>query len=300
MDRLRAMSVFVAIANAGSLSAAARQLGEPLTNVSRLLSQLERNLGLTLVERTTRRLVLTVAGREYLKACRRILEDLNSTEEALVGSANELSGEIAITAPVGLGSLHVLPIVTQFLKSNPKTQVRLTLVDRVVDLMTEETDVAVRVGKMKDSELRASRVGTLRLVVCAAPDYLERHGTPTTVSALARHDCITFAELPGGSRWIFSSKRNGRQVARVRSRLNVNTADAAVAAAVEGIGVVRVLSYQAQAAIEAKLLVPVLERFEDGAIPVNIVYRPPRLENARVRKLVEFLGHALRARLERK
>jgi DNA-binding transcriptional LysR family regulator len=294
------MSVFVAIADAGSLSAAARQLGEPLTNVSRLLAQLEKNLGLTLVERTTRRLAITAAGRQYLKTCRRILEDLNSTEQALVGSANELSGEIAITAPVGLGRLHVLPIVTEFLKSNPAIHVRLTLLDRIVDLMTEEADVAVRVGRMKDSELRASRVGALRLVVCAAPDYLERHGIPPTVSALSKHDCVTFAELPGGSRWIFTSKRSGRHVARVRSRLNVNTADAAVAAAIEGIGIVRVLSYQAQAAIEAKLLLPVLERFEDGAIPVNLVYRPPRLEHARIRKLVSFLGQELRLRLERR
>ncbi|MCU0953850.1 MAG: LysR family transcriptional regulator [Hyphomicrobium sp.] len=298
MDRFRAMSVFVAIANAGSLSAAARQLGEPLTNVSRLLSQLENSLGLTLVERTTRRLALTEAGRHYLKACRRILEDLSSTEQALVGAANDLSGEISVTAPVGLGRLHVLPIVSRFLKSNPGIHVRLTLLDRIVDLMAEEADVAVRVGRMKDSELRASRVGTLRLVVCASPDYLEHRGTPSTVSALSQHDCITFAELPGGSRWLFTSRRNGRHAARVHSRLNVNTADAAVAAATEGIGVVRVLSYQARAAIEARLLVPVLERFEDGSIPVNLVYRPPRLEHTRIRKFVSFLGQELRSRLD--
>lgn len=297
MDRLRAMGVFVAVASAGSLSGAARQLGEPLTNVSRLLSQLEEHLGLTLVERTTRRLVFTAAGRDYLKTCRRILEDLSNTEQALAGKSQELSGDISLTAPVGLGRLHVLPVVTEFLKAYPMINVRLAMADRIVDLMSEDVDVAVRVGRMKDSELRASRVGTLKLVTCAAPSYLEQLGTPSTVAAIAKHDCITFADMPGGSRWIFASKKHGRHVARVRSRLSVNTADAAVAAAVEGLGIVRVMSYQARAAIEAKLLVPILERFDDGIIPINVVYRSARQENARVREFVRFLGDGLRRTL---
>lgn len=297
MDRLRAMGVFVAVANAGSLSGAARQLGEPLTNVSRLLSQLEDHLGLTLVERTTRRMIFTAAGREYLQTCRRILEDLSTTEQMLAGKSQELSGDISVTAPIGLGRLRVLPIVTDFLIRHPKINVRFVMADRIVDLLSEDVDVAVRVGRMKDSELRASRVGTLKLVACAAPDYLDRCGTPSNVAALAQHDCITFADMPGGVRWIFTSKKHGRQVARVRSRLNVNLADAAVAAAVEGIGIVRVLSYQARAAIEANQLVPVLERFEDAVIPINVVYRAARLEDARVRELVRHLTDGLRASL---
>lgn len=297
MDRLRAMSVFVAVANAGSLSGAARQLGEPLTNVSRLLSQLEDHLGLTLVERTTRRMIFTSAGREYLQTCRRILEDLSTIEQTLAGKAQELSGDISVTAPVGLGRLRVLPILTDFLISHPKINVRFVMADRIVDLLSEDVEVAVRVGRMKDSELRASRVGTLKLVACAAPDYIDRCGAPSNVAALSHHDCITFADMPGGFRWIFTSKKHGRQVARVRSRLNVNSADAAVAAAVEGIGIVRVLSYQARAAIEANQLVPVLERFEDAVIPINVVYRPARLEDARVRELVRHLTDGLRASL---
>lgn len=291
------MGVFVAVANAGSLSGAARQLGEPLTNVSRLLSQLEEHLGLTLVERTTRRLVFTAAGRDYLKTCRRILDDLSATEQVLAGQSQALSGDISVTAPVGLGRIHVLPVVTAFLKSFPMINVRLVMADRIVDLMSEDVDVAVRVGRMKDSELRASRVGTLKLVTCAAPAYLEQRGAPSNVEAIAQHDCITFADLPGGVRWIFNSKKHGRHVARVRSRLNVNTADAAVAAAAEGLGIVRVMSYQARAAIDAKLLVPILERFDDGVIPINVVYRPARQENARVREFVRFLSDGLRETL---
>lgn len=297
MDRLRAMSVFVAVANAGSLSGAARQLGEPLTNVSRLLAQLEDHIGLTLVERTTRRMVFTAAGREYLQTCRRILEDLSNIEQSLAGKSQELSGDISVTAPVGLGRLRVLPIVMDFLNGNPKINVRFVMADRIVDLLSEDVDVAVRVGRMKDSELRASRVGTLKLVACAAPNYLARCGTPSNVAALAQHECITFADMPGSFRWVFTSKKHGRQVARVRSRLNVNSADAAVAAAVEGIGIVRVLSYQARAAIEARQLVPVLERFEDAVIPINVVYRAARLDDARVRELVSVLAEGLRASL---
>ena len=297
MDRLRAMSVFLAVANAGSLSAAARALGEPLTNVSRRLSQLESHLGVTLVERTTRRLVLTSQGRKYLQTCRRVLDEVDSADSAIAGLSNALSGDISITAPVGLGRMHVLPVVTAFLAVHHGIDVRLQLVDRVVDMMTEGIDVAIRVGKMRDSPLRASNIGSLRVLTCASPHYLERRGTPNTIAALADHDCVTFAELPNGSRWTFNSKRYGRQVARVRSRLNVNTADAAVAAAAAGVGIVRVLSYQAQAAIDAGLIAPVLQRFDDVAIPISLASRPAGLENTRMREFVRFATPQLRLRL---
>jgi len=296
MDRLRAMAVFVAIADSGSLSGAARLLAEPLTNVSRMLAQLEQHLNLTLIDRTTRRMVLTSAGRDYLKTCRRILEDLQISEGRIAGLSNEFSGEISITAPVVLGRLHVLPVITEFLSAYPLIHVRLLLVDRVVNLMDEEIDIAIRVGQMKDSELRALRVGTLKLVACASPAYLDRRGTPATVASIAEHDCITFAELPGGSRWVFKAARHGRNAVRVRSRLKVNTADAAVSAAIDGVGIVRVLSYQSQAAIEAKLLKPILQRFDDELIPVSLVYRSTQFENSRVREFVRFASGRLRAR----
>lgn len=297
MDKLRAIGVFVAVADAGSLSGAARQLGEPLTNVSRLLVQLEEELGFTLVERSTRRIALTSAGHSYLKTCRTLLDDLHSTEASIAGLASELSGDISITAPVGLGRLHVVPVVTEFLSKYPRLNVRLMLVDRIVDLSSEEIDVAVRVGRMKDSELVATRVGTLKLVTCASPDYLGRRGNPQSIEALSKHDCITFSEWPGGARWVFNSRRYGRKASRVRSRLNVNTADAVINAATAGIGVARVLSYQARAAIEGKLLEPILQRFEDTAIPVHLVSRRSRLENSRVREFMDFASERLRFQL---
>lgn len=295
MDRLRAMIVFAAVSEAGSLSAAARALGEPLTNVSRALSQLEAHVGCTLLDRSTRRMALTGAGSDYLKTCNQVIEAIEGAERRIAGQATEVSGDIALTAPVQFGRLHVLPIIAEFLAGYPRINARLMLVDRVVDLMEEEIDVAVRIGALPDSALLATRVGTLRLVTCASPAYLKRCGTPAAPGALTGHDCVTFAGLPGGQRWTFKSRRNGRRNVRVSSRLSVNSADAAVAAAVAGVGITRVLSYQAQDALGGGRLLAILERFEDTAIPVHLVYRPARADNPRVRAFVRFAADKLRA-----
>lgn len=293
------MSVFVAVTEAGSLSAAARRLGEPLTNVSRLVAQLEAHLGSTLLDRSTRRMALTAAGSEYLETCKRVLESIESAESRIAGQSAELSGDLGITAPVQFGRLHVLPVVGEFLTRYPRINARMLLVDRVVDLLEEEIDVAVRIGDLPDSTLFATRVGTLRLVTCASPAYLERHGTPEAPAALARHGCVTFLGLPTGTRWIFASSRHGRRSVRVHARLSVNSADAAVAAAIAGLGVTRVLSYQAEAALADGRLLPILGEFDDGVIPVHLVYRPTRSENPRVRDFVRFAADKLRASVGR-
>lgn len=298
MDRLRAMSVFVAVADKGSLSAAARTLGEPLSNVSRMLAQLEAFLGCTLLDRSTRRMALTGAGSDYLETCRQVFELLEESETRIAGQAAELSGNLAITAPVAFGRLHVLPVVSEFLATYPRIKARMLLVDRVVDLLEEEIDVALRIGDLPDSSMLATRVGTLRIVTCAAPGYLAEQGTPASPASLAQHDCVTFAGLPGGLRWVFKSRRHGRSSVRVRSRLAVNSADAAVAAAIAGVGVTRVLSYQASDALKSGRLVPVLRQFEETPIPVHIVYRPTRSENPRVRAFVEFAAERLRTHLQ--
>jgi DNA-binding transcriptional LysR family regulator len=299
MDRLRTMSIFVAVTEAGSLSAAARKLGEPLTNVSRALSQLETHLGCTLLDRSTRRMVLTAPGAEYLKACKDVLEAIEGTERRIVGQAArlsaELSGELAITAPVQFGRLHVLPIVAAFLAEHPRIDVRMLLIDRVVDLLEEGIDVALRIGELPDSAMLATRVGSLRLVTCASPAYLDRHGTPTAPAALAQHDCVTFAGFPGGQRWAFRSRRHGRKSVRVRPRLAVNTADAAIAAAVAGVGITRVLSYQARAAMDEGSLRAILRGYEDTAIPVHLLHRPTHSDSPRLRTFLRFATERLRA-----
>jgi DNA-binding transcriptional LysR family regulator len=190
--------------------------------------------------------------------------------------------------------MYVVTLLAQFLAEYPRINARLLLVDRVVDLLEEGIDIAVRIGELPDSALLATRVGSLRLVTCAAPAYLERCGTPSAPAALTQHDCVTFANLPGGTRWIFRSRRNGRKAVRVRSRLSVNTADAAVAAATAGIGITRVLSYQAEDALREGRLLPILDRFEDTEIPVQLVYSPTSSGNARVRSFVTFAAEKLR------
>jgi len=295
MDKVRAMTIFTAVAEAGSLSAAARNLGEPLTNVSRALAQLEARLSSTLIERTTRRMVLTDAGRDYLETCRSVIEQIEAAESRITGEAGDLSGTIAITAPVAFGRMHVVPLVAAFLASFPRIDARLLLVDRVVDLIEEGIDVAVRIGELPDSALIAKRVGTLNMVVCASPGYLDRHGAPSSVVDLARRDCITFDGLPGGTRWNFKSKRYGRNSVRVRARLSVNTADGALDAAAAGAGITRVLSYQAKAALDDGRVRTILDRFDDTAIPIHLVYRPTRTESPRVREFVRFAAARFRA-----
>ena len=295
MDRFRAMHVFVAVVEAGSLSAAARRLREPLTNVSRLLSQLEAHVACTLIDRTTRRMMLTDAGRDYLKTCRQVLEELERAESRIAGQSTELSGELAITAPVSFGRLHVLPMIASFLDAYPRINARLLLIDRIVDLIEEGIDIAIRIGELPDSGLVAMRVGTLKFSVCASPNYLAQHGVPASIADVTERDCVTFSGMAGGSRWIFKSKRYGRKAVKVRSRLSVNNAEAAVEAAVAGVGITRVLSYQARSALEAGLLKPILERFEDTLIPVHLVYRPTRSDNPRVREFVQFAAERLRA-----
>ncbi|WP_045835746.1 LysR family transcriptional regulator [Hyphomicrobium sp. 99] len=297
MDRFRAMKAFVAVADAGSLSAAARRMGTPLANISRLLAQLEGQLDCVLIERTTRRMALTAAGRDYLDACRRVIETLEASESRIAGQSEELAGAIAITAPVSFGRLQILPLVTEFLGPHPRIDVRLLLTDRNIDLVEDDIDVAVRIGDLRDSGLLAMRVGSLRLVTCASPQLLKGRAIPSSPSDLADRPCITFSGLmQGGSRWVFKSKRHGRKAVRVHPRFNVNTAEAAVDASISGVGIVRVLSYQAEAAIQAGQLVPLLQHFEDTPIPIHLVYRATRSDNPRVRRFVEFAAARLRQR----
>jgi len=190
MDQLAAIKVFVAIADAGSLSAAGRRLSMPLTTVSRHLAALEDEVGTRLIIRTTRDLALTETGRNYLESCRRILAELDAARLRVMGEQDEPQGELAITAPVAFGRLHVLPIVTAFLKTSPRVAGRLLLIDRVVDLLEEGIDISLRVGSLLDSSLRAARVGAVRSVTCASAGYLAARGVPSMPRELAEHDCI--------------------------------------------------------------------------------------------------------------
>lgn len=296
MDKLEAMSALLAAVEAGSLSAASRKLGMPLATVSRKVSELETHLRTRLVNRTSRRLVLTEAGRSYVAAAKRILEDIGEAERAATGEYSTPKGELLITAPIVFGRLHVLPIVLQFLKTYPEIDVRFTLADRVINLQEEQVDLAVRIGELPDSSLVATRVGSIGRVVCGSPSYFAEHGTPRTPGELSKYECITFNGLTSPEEWIFPSGKRNISVS-VHSRLIVNTAEVAIDAAIAGLAITRVLSYQVADAVRTGSLVFVLRDFEPPAAPVSIVYPNQGLIPLKLRAFLDFAVPRLKARL---
>jgi DNA-binding transcriptional LysR family regulator len=282
MDRLLAMRVLSAVVDTGSFSAASRKLGLPLATVSRRIAELEAYLGMRLLNRTSRRLDLTEAGRDYLAAARRILDEVAEAERIAAGEYAAPRGELVVTAPLVFGRLHVLPIVVEFLKAYPEVDVRLALNDRNLNLAEDQVDLAVRIGELPDSGLVATRVGAISRVVCGSPAYLAARGRPSATADLAAHDCVTFDSLMQADRWFFR-QGNSEIAAPVRSRLSVNTAEAAIDAAVAGIGLTRVLAYQAAAALAKGELEIVLAEFQPPPAPVNLVHTGGRLLPRKVR-----------------
>ena len=296
MDRLEAMTVFLCAVEGGSLSAAGRKLGMPLATVSRKLSDLESHLKARLLNRSTRGLTLTDAGRDYLAACKRILEDVGEAERAAAGEFSEPRGELVITAPIVFGRLHVLPVITEFLSAYPAVDVRLVQGDRIVHLLDEHVDLAVRIGALPDSRLTATRLGGTRRVVCASPAYLAAHGSPTTPAELGGHRCISFEAMSTAEVWHF--KVGGVEFSvPVRSRLTVNTAEAAIDAAIAGVGLTRVLCYQIEAAERDGRLHRVLRDFEPASAPISLVYAGQRRLPLKLRAFLDFATPRLRERL---
>jgi DNA-binding transcriptional LysR family regulator len=295
MDRLEAMSILLAVVDAGSLSAAARRLGTPLATVSRKVAELEAHLRTRLLQRTTRQLSLTEAGVAYVAACRRILDEVGEAERVATGEYAVPRGVLAVTAPVAFGRLHMVPVVAEFLAQYPEIGVKLLLTDRVVDMMEEQIDVALRIGELPDSTLVANAVGKVRLVVCASPAYLARHGVPATPRDLAEHDCISFDVLESRRAWVFGSGKSTLSVP-VASRLKVNTAEAAITAATLGVGLVRVLSYQVAEAIGNGTLGVVLQEHESAPLPVSLVHKGQAPLPLKLRAFLDFAGPRLRAR----
>jgi DNA-binding transcriptional LysR family regulator len=289
MDRLEAMKVFVKVADAGSLSAAGRALSMPLATVSRKLSDLEAHLKTRLITRSTRQLTLTDAGRDYLSACRQILDQVDEAEQGAAGAYANAKGQLAIAAPLVFGRMHVVPLVGEFLAAYPDVDVRVSLGDRYANLLEEHLDVAVRVGVLPDSGLIATQVGEIRRVVCASPAYLARFAAPTSLADLGRHDCVTFEGLESASAWTFDERK-----VSIRSRFSVTTADAAIQAAIAGVGITRVLSYQVADALRDRLLVRLLAQHESEPVPVNLVYPGQRRLPMKTRAFIDFAVPRLR------
>lgn len=296
MDRLESMTVLLAVTDAGSLSAAGRKLRMPLPTVSRKVSELETHLKARLLIRSTRGFTLTDAGRSYIAACRRILDDIHEAERAAAGEYSEPRGELVLTAPVVFGRLHLLPILTEFLNIYPEVSVRLTQGDRVVNLAEDHLDLALRIGTLPDSSLISTGLGTIRRIVCASPDYLAARGIPQSPRDLSAHQCIGFEHLTAGAAWRFQIGGVETTVP-VSPRLIVNTAEAAVDAAIAGVGLTCVLSYQVESAVRAGLLNLVLQSFEPTPIPVSFLYLGQGRIPLKLRALLDFAAPRLRLRL---
>lgn len=294
MDRLDGMRVFVAVAEAAGFAPAARALRLSPPAVTRAVAALEDRIGSRLLHRTTRTVRLTEAGARFLADARRILAELDEAEATAAGAHAEPRGQVAVTAPLLFGGMHVAPVVLDFLARYPEVSARTLFVDRVVDLMDEGMDVAVRIAVLPDSTLSAVRVGHVRRVVCASPDYLARHGTPQAPRDLEAVDCIGFQSAALPAPWVFPGRAGGTETVRPRMRLLVNNADVAVEAAAAGHGVARVLSYQTAEAVRDGRLAILLADHEPPPIPVQLVHLEGRRAAARVRAFVDFAAERLR------
>jgi DNA-binding transcriptional LysR family regulator len=296
MDRLDAMKTLIAAVDGGSLSAASRALNMPLATVSRKVSDLEAHLQTQLLFRTSRKLMLTEAGQAYIAASRRILDEVDEAERAASGEYRAPRGYLTVTAPIMFGRLHVAPVVLDFLKAYPEITVRLILSDKVVGLVEGHIDAAIRIGRLSDSNMVATRLGEIRWVTCASPDYLATKGCPKTPDELQDHDCIMFEGVYSSNLWTFGLGPEAL-VQPVRPRLAVNTADTAIAAAVSGAGITRVLSYQVALPVTDGSLEFILRRFEPDPMPVHLVHAGHTLLPLKLRAFRDFLGPRLKNRL---
>lgn len=290
------MQVFATVAEEGGLARAARRLGLSAPAVTRAVAALEGRIGTRLLHRTTRIVRLTEAGTRFLADCKRILGEIGEAEASAAGSHAEPRGQISVTAPVMFGRMYVAPIVLDFLTRYPHVTARTLLVDQVVDLMDEGLDVAVRIAHLPDSSLSAVRVGSVRQVVCASPDYLAARGTPQTPADLSHLEAIPFSQVAAPQEWSFASAPSAVTV-RPNAQLIVNTADVAIAAAIAGRGLTRVLSYQIAPELQAGRLKIVLAEFEPPPVPIHVVHREGRRAAARVRAFVDFAVGRLRGNI---
>jgi DNA-binding transcriptional LysR family regulator len=293
MDKFRAMKTFVQIVETGSLTAAANALDTSLPTVVRTLAALERQLGVSLLNRTTRRIHLTDEGAQYLERCRVILSALQEAEDTLVSGRIEPEGKLAVTASVLFGRRYVAPIVFEFMRRHPKVSANLLLVDRVVNLIEEGVDVAVRIANLMDSSLMAIPVGRVRRVVCASEQYLRRHGVPQVPNDIRKHSCVRHVGLVPRSEWHF--RVDNRHVSiPITSVITCNDIDSAVNACIDGLGLGMFLSYMVAPNRKGGQLKYVLEKFEMEPLPVQLVFPSSKLLSTKVRAFIDECTEQLR------
>lgn len=294
MDRFYQMSVFVAVAETESFAGGARKLGMSPPAVTRAVAALEEELGVKLLNRTTRYVRATDAGQRYLEDARRILAEVQEADEVAAGINSEPRGHLTITAPVLFGKLFVMPSIVGFLERYPDVEVAALFLDRVVNMLEEGVDVGIRIGALPDSTMRAIRVGQVRRVLCASPDYLARRGIPQTPEDLLQHQIIAASSISPTVEWKFGDDDNNKAV-RIKPRLTVTSNDAAIAAAVQHAGITRLLSYQVASHLASGELKVILGEFEPKPLPIHVVHREGRHGSAKIRAFVDFVAQALKA-----
>jgi len=288
MDRIDAMQALVAVADLRGFAPAARKLGLSPSGVTRLIAALEDRVGARLLQRTTRSVTLTDAGARYLERIRRILADVEEAEGAVEGERTRPSGRLAVSAPVGFGRLHVSPVMSAYLKRYPQVSGELRLSDRMINLVEDGVDLAVRIGHLSDSSLVARHVGEMRRIVVASNDYLRQRGEPKTPQAVASHETIQFGAMTAPPDWRFVEDGQEIRVA-CTPRLTTNSADAALDYAEQDGGLTRVMAYQAATALKRGRLRIVLAKFEAPPLPIHIVYPTSRLLSAKVRSFIDLV-----------
>ena len=296
IDRFDAMSILIDVVEKGSFSAASRTRRIPLATVSRKVALLEEQVGAKLLTRSTRKLALTDAGEAYVATARRILEQVADAEARAAGEHSSPTGEIIVAAPVSFGRRYVLPIVTEFLATYPAIRARLLLSDSNAQLIDEHIDMAVRVGRLPDSSLMAMKVGDMRTVVCASPRLLAAHGTPATPDELSHLPVLSFDRLTPTRNWSFRDPAAAAVVdVAIEPRLSVSDADAAVEAAIEGVGATRVLYYQCADAVRAGLLKVILREFEPEPLPIHLLHPEGQSLPFKTRAFLDFAADRIRA-----
>jgi len=297
MDRIEGMSILLRVIDKGSFSAAARSMDLPVQTISRKIADLEQHLGTQLLTRTTRNLTTTDAGIAFAAAAKRIVVDVEAAEREAAGEFIIPKGDLVITAPLFFGRLHVVPVVTEFLDMFPEINIRLVLRDHFVNLLDDQIDMAVRIGRLPDSGMIATRVGAIRSVVAISPSLLERHGVPQTPAGLEGIPCIATDGPTSSTSWRFRDPERGSILeVSIAPRL-ITTAEAAKEAAIRGAGAVRALHYQVEDAVRAGDLSLVLEEFEVEPSPVHLVHAPRGQLPLKMRRFVDFAAPRLRRTL---
>jgi len=294
VDRLHLINVFTAVVDANGFAGAARKLNISPPAVTRAISELEAHLGVRLLTRTTRVVRVTDAGARYVEDCRRILADLAEADESVSGLHGAPRGRLTLTAPVLFGALYVTPIVTEYLQRYPEVTASCWFLDRVVNMMDEGVDIAVRIGELPDSSMQAIRVGKVRRVICAAPSYLERHGEPQSPDELAAHTIVSASGVTPAPEWRLVENGAAR-IVKLQPRMITTTNDSAVAAAVAGFGLSRLMSYQVAEHVREGRLKILLSEFETAPLPVQLVHREGRHASQKARAFLDLAIERLRA-----